>query len=273
MAVFTEIYRGRKQVKTISELQEATRLPRQRVIDLARGLANNEIALKTSRDGELAYAKIEFFAHHRDKILRAAGNKSVQDSIPTKRNSASRISRVTISGPGRVSRTMVDARHITVDDIDSFSKVRGFDEYPSEYTRIPEARFKAGIAEILGERDDFKDWGGESRDLSSTKVRVDGRRRMAAFAFKGPGKSGKLVPGKMGKNGDQIQRLFRCPADVFIVQYWRNVDDSVYEQMQNFAQTKSFIENRPIWYGVIDGDDSNILMLAYPRQFAGVKIQ
>ena len=98
---------------------------------------------------------------------------------------------------------------VTVDDIDSFSKVLDIDEIPGEYTRIYESKFKAGVAAILGEKDLFKDWGGELNDLSSTKVRIDGKRRMSAFAFKGPGTSGKLTPCKMGKNGDQIQRLFR----------------------------------------------------------------
>ena len=108
--------------------------------------------------------------------------------------------------------------------------------------------------------------------IKKTKVKIDGKRRMAAFAFKGPGKTGKLTPAKMGKNGDQIQRLFKCPADVYIVQYWQNVDDNVYEQMTQFAQLKSYFENRTIWYGVIDGDDSNRLMLAYPSRFPGVTI-
>ena len=76
----------------------------------------------------------------------------------------------------------------------------------------------------------------------------------------------------MGKNGDQIQRLFRCPADVFIVQYWREIDDSVQEQMIQFAQLRSYFENRTIWYGIIDGDDSNKLMLAYPARFPDAKI-
>src|SRR6266852_1195312 len=34
-----------------------------------------------------------------------------------------------------------------------------------------------------------------------------------------PATTGPLVPGKMGKNGDQIQRLFGSPAQVFFVQY------------------------------------------------------
>lgn len=273
IAVFTAIYHGGKQVKTVSELVQATKLSRQRVLDLGRGMVNNEIVVQTEKDGETAYQKVLFFTQQRDKILRLAGNKAAQDQIITKRNPRRDVRQVTIKTHFRVPRKRIDARHITIDDIDSFSKVLDIDEIPSEYTKIYETKFKAGVAAILGEKDRFKDWGGELNDLSSTKVRIDGKRRMAAFAFKGRGTSGKLTPGKMGKNGDQIQRLFRCPADVYIVQYWRNVDDSVYEQMTQFAQLKSYFENRTIWYGVIDGDDSNRLMLAYPSRYPGVAIE
>ena len=82
-----------------------------------------------------------------------------------------------------------------------------------------------------------------------------------------PGVKGKLTPGKMGKNGDQIQRLVTCPADVFIVQYWHVIDDSVLEQLEKLCQAKSFLEDREIWYGIIDGQDSNRLMEAYPKAF------
>jgi hypothetical protein len=71
----------------------------------------------------------------------------------------------------------------------------------------------------------------------------------------------------MGKNGDQIQRLFKTPASVFIVQYWGQVSESVIEQMSEFAKAKSAVEGSIIYYGIIDGDDSNRLLKAYPKAF------
>ncbi len=136
-----------------------------------------------------------------------------------------------------------------------------------DYVQMAEGEFKHGVAQILGERGSFKDWGGESRDLSSTRLRVAGKRRRAAFAFKGPGKSGRMTPAKMGKNADQIQRLARCPADVFFVHYSAEVDDSVMQQLEQLMTAKSFLESRKVWYGVIDGQDSARLIHAYPRQF------
>jgi hypothetical protein len=59
--------------------------------------------------------------------------------------------------------------------------------------------------------------------LYSTLLKIGGKRKAAAFGFKGPGQLGALVPGRMGKNGDQIQRLFQEEADVFFVQHWREI--------------------------------------------------
>ena len=71
----------------------------------------------------------------------------------------------------------------------------------------------------------------------------------------------------MGTNGDQIQRLFRAPAEVFLVQYWNTIDESVIEQMKICAIGKSFSEGRKIYFGIIDGRDTARLMLAYPEFF------
>jgi hypothetical protein len=133
---------------------------------------------------------------------------------------------------------------------------------------MSEARFKCGIKNILGEGGRFNDWGGERSDLSTDKVRVAGIRMRTAFAFKGFGTSGILTPKKMGKNADQIQRLFKCPASVFFVQYWGQIDDSVVDQMAEFAKAKSVSDGELVRYGIIDGDDSNRLIRAYPRAFS-----
>ena len=110
--------------------------------------------------------------------------------------------------------------------------------------------------------------GAVKNDLFTNKVRLHGARVAAAFALKGKATQGPLTPKKMGKNGDQIQRLFKSPATVFLVQYWGQVDQSVTEQMEEFAKAKSAVEGTEIYFAVIDGDDSNRLLKAYPRAFA-----
>ena len=71
----------------------------------------------------------------------------------------------------------------------------------------------------------------------------------------------------MGRNGDQIQRLFESRADLFIVQYWGQVDESVYQLMETFAVARSVHTGKRVYYGVIDGADSDRLVLAYPKEF------
>ena len=155
---------------------------------------------------------------------------------------------------------------ITVDEIDTFRKVRHVkaNTHPNP---MPEARFKRGIQRILGERGRFKDWGGERNDLLTTRLVLKGKRRAAAFAFKGPGLRGILTPGRMGKNGDQIHRLFNSAAEVFLVQYWNQIAESVLEQMEEFAKAKSVSDGKEIFFGVIDGQDSNRIITAYPKSF------
>jgi hypothetical protein len=96
---------------------------------------------------------------------------------------------------------------------------------------------------------------------------VAGARRAAAFAFKGPGQPGRLTIARMGKNGDQGPRLFQEPAAVFIVQHWREIDPEVLSLLHSLAIARSATSGQPIWYGVIDGQDSDRIRLAYPDAF------
>lgn len=133
---------------------------------------------------------------------------------------------------------------------------------------VSESQVRDGVKRILGEHGEFKDWGGEPNDLFTSRLALNGKRAAAAFAFKGPATSGKLTPGKLGKNGDQIQRLFGAPAAVFIVQYGGQVAQSVFEEMRTHAYAKAAASpGESIFYCVIDGTDSHRLLLAYPKQF------
>ena len=131
---------------------------------------------------------------------------------------------------------------------------------------LPEKKLKGAFAKIIGEKGSFKDWGGEKSDLYSTKLRFKGQRVPAAVAFKGKATKGKLVPGKMGKNGDQINRLFDEPAAVFLVVYCGQIDSSIISQMQAFAIGKALSGQR-ISYGVIDASDIGRLAAGYPTHF------
>jgi hypothetical protein len=265
IAVFKAIYHGKKRIKTVNEIATITGLDRMRVLQEGKRLSDNEIIHQIVAVGMTAYEKDRFCSVQKNKILRLVRDPAAFASFPTKTRPRGSLPReLTI----RIPRSRIQARYITIDDIDSFSRVLRVHVDPADYTPIAEVRFKTGITRILGENGRFHDWGGERNDLYTNRVRINGRRYLAAFAFKGPGTKGILSPGRMGKNGDQIQRLFGTPASVFFVQYWGQIAESVTEQMEEFAKAKSAVEGSVVFFGVIDGDDSNRLLKAYPRAFA-----
>jgi hypothetical protein len=268
--IFTEIYTGKAKIKTVPFLMKRTGLPRTRVLDAGKALSQADIVTQIKVNGVTAYEKIDFIQPLRARILRAKDPRK-RDAIPTKRNSsgAGAKSTLKITTTVRIQKKRNKATLVTVDDFDSFKKVRPV-PHGLDYVKMGETAFKTGVSRILGERGPFNDWGGEQRDLSSSHVRLNGHRRVTAIAFKGPGTSGRLTPGKMGKNGDQIQRLVRCPAEVFLVQYWGGIDDAVLEQLQDLVRLKAYFEDRSLWYGIIDGDDSARLIQAYPADFSAM---
>jgi len=260
--VFSAIYQGKKKIKAMSEIERITGLDRMSVLQEGGKLCNNDIAKKSKVGKELAYEKYPFYTQNKNKVLSLAGNKEALDKFPTKINPRIKVATMSLTFP----KSMIDAVQITIDDIDSFSKVRG--KSPSQSPMpIDEKVFKKGIQKILSEQGAFQDWGGETDDLFSTRLLINGERKNVAFGFKGKGTTGVLIPKKMGKNADQIQRLFRTPADVFLVQYWNRIDESIIEQMKNFATAKSACEGRRIYYGTIDGQDTIRIVEAYPDFF------
>jgi hypothetical protein len=260
--VFSAIYQGKRKIKTVSEIVNITSLDRIRVLQEAGKLCNNDIVKKAKSGKELAYEKYPFYTQNKNRVLSLAGNKEALEKFPTKTNPNIRGAITTLSFP----KKMVDAKQVTVDSVDSFAKVKGLS--PSQSPKpIDEKKFKEGIQKILGEEGAFQDWGGETDDLFSTRLLINGERKNVAFGLKGKGTTGVLTPKKMGKNADQIQRLFRTSADVFIVQYWDRIDESIIEQLKNFATAKSAYEGRRIYYGIIDGQDTLRILEAYGECF------
>jgi len=263
--VFEAIAKGKKLIKTVPEIKEKTGLSYMQIRKAGVVLAHEEIIGQTPKvKGWIAYRREAFYSKNRKAILSLARNPARLEKYPTSYSPKS------IGGKQFIRITVpvrsVRARRITVDEVESFKGVRKIGLGASGKP-FPERAFKKGLQAILGERGKFNDWGGETDDLFSTRLKIGSKRVAAAFGLKGKGTKGKLNPKKMGKNGDQIQRLFRSPADAFIVQYHGEVDSSVHELMERLAMAKSAAEGRIIYYGVMDGNDSARLIKAYPNQF------
>jgi hypothetical protein len=273
-SVFKEIYRGKaKKPKTAAAISDEIGLTPKRVLEIATPLAANHLFEQTKVDNLTAYKKYPAINTVKTRILALATNRKKLQEHVTVRNPRVRPQVIKVELAPKARDVVIDVRHITVDDIENFSRVRSLphSKVPEEMNpvRLPEKEFKLGTARILGNRGSFKDWGGERNDLYSTHLKIRGKRYAAAFGFKGPGKSGVLTPGKMGKNGDQIQRLLNSTAQVFLVQYEGEIAESVAAQMQQLAIAKSVSEGQRVFYGTIGLEDSYRLRLRYKKKFHG----
>jgi hypothetical protein len=258
--IFERVYFGQKQFKTVKDVAKALGLTEKHVLTVGKKLVDNGIITAKKVVGGTAYGKVTFCAAHKNRILGYARSPAKLSTVSTK-SSPKSVTNITIKHKG----VKIRVKQITFEDLDEFRAAKRI--RVAVRRKIPEKQFKYGIAALARQSGNFDDWGGEPNDLYTSKIRVNGQRKAMAFAFKGPATTGKLTPKKLGKNGDQIQRLFNSPADVFIVQYHDQIDESVIEQMKRFAIANSVTENKQVWFGVIDGDDTYRLIAAFPKQF------
>lgn len=264
-AVFEVIYHGKKKWKTVTAIAERTGLSKKRVLEEGKKIVDNGFAAQGKVDHQTAYSRDAILYQHKRKLFAAASNKAKLAAIATRVRPApagSATIRITLARPS------LRPRRITIDNISSFAKVRGYPNVTPmlKLHMLPEERIKKAFKSIIGETHDFKDWGGEKNDLYTNKLRIATARKQAAFAFKGRATKGPLTPKKMGKNGDQVGRLFSSDAEAFFVVYHSKVDESVHNQLHAHAIAKSMGGVR-VWYCVIDGDDLNRLHQAYPEHF------
>src|SRR5689334_13303637 len=270
--VFWEIYRGKtKAPKTAEEIGRNVRLTPKRVLEIASPLAANHLFEKTKKDGRTAYRKYPTINTVKRRIHGLASNKRRLEAHVTTRRPKPLPDEIKIRVSTNSDAVFVDVRHVTIEDIDNFSKVRSLShaKLPKKIIppRLPEKVFKYGTAGILGNRGKFTDWGGEKGDLYSTYMKIRGKRFASAIGFKGPATTGTLTPGKMGHNGDQIQRLFDSEAQVFLVQYEGQIAESVSQQLKALAVNKSVEDRRIVFYGTIPLEDSYRLRTKYASAF------
>lgn len=263
--VFAAIYHHKKKIKSVTEVMKKSGLKKRiRVLQEGRHLVRKGLARSARKDGETAYEMIDFFHAHKREILTAAANPKKLAAIPTKRKTAVTVTMRTNSSKARRPKAVA----LTLDDFDSFKALSNVKADGFIPRTVSEDQFKRGVQAVLGEPGVWRDWGGEMFDLSSTQLVYNGKRIGAVFAFKGPGTRGPLTPKKMGKNGDQIGRMYKGVGRVFILQYGESVEESVRQLMRTHAVEKSDATGETIYHVVIDGTDSDRLYRAYPTEFA-----
>jgi hypothetical protein len=165
-------------------------------------------------------------------------------------------------GPGTWMRDL----EIHIDQIESFSRVTEMKmarkKMSLDHLRgISERDIKIAIADILDEPNVPNDWGGERSDLFSSLMIVGGRRVSSAFLLKGPAHFRPMTFGDLGRNGDQIERLFNEPAELLVLQHCHEVTTPVRTMMRAFAQQMG----NPRRFVIIDGYDTIRLLTAYKK--------
>jgi len=265
LKVFKAIYQGKKAVKSVSEIATKTKLDKIRVLQEGGKLRGNGIVHAEKVGKETGYRKDVFYSTNRARILQLVGNPEKLKKLPTKTNpKTSGGATVVLRGIDRKPKT----KELHIDDIDSFKAVKKLRAQEKWKAPLSESKFKHGVQRILGEKGKFTDWGGEKGDLLSSRLRYRGKRITTAFAFKGPATRGVLTPRKMGKNGDQVQRLFETAANFFILQYWDAIGERVREQVEGWATLTSLRLQKQILFCLIDGVDTARLVRAYDRCFS-----
>ena len=129
---------------------------------------------------------------------------------------------------------------------------------------MPEEDVKVSLASIIGENFVRKDWAGEKSDLYSSNVIFKGKRMSTAFLLKGPSVK-RLTIDKCGKRGNQILRLIKEPAELFVVQHNGEIDTDVIEFLETCVSDLSRKKSVKLYYSVIDGVDTARVLIAYNK--------
>lgn len=151
------------------------------------------------------------------------------------------------------------------EEIDSFARIEEIS--PSDVSdliplELPESEIKSHLCKILGNPFIPKDWGGEASDIFCT-IKFRRKTVPAAFVLKGKAYAHKpLRIADLGKNGDQLVRMFSLQAKIFVVQSNGPVDGTVYNHIQCQVAEK-LMTAQPVYYLVLDGVQTARLLRAY----------
>jgi len=265
-AVWEVIYSGKRKwwnAKEISAKLKGKISPK-RVTEVGKKLLGDGLIHQVPDRYPIVYEKIPDVHHLKSRIRSLARNKAKRDALATKRDR----SHVSVNVKQSKAREG-EAVEITIDDIDQFKRTRKLNKQKQKpLSPLPESRFKRGLQRLFKDYGVHKDHGGEIDDFYTNQFRMAGKRYSAAFALKGPGVGVKIVtPGKWGKQGNQIQRMVKAPARVFLLQSELQIDEYSIDQLKSLVENKAHQEGRKLFYGYIDMHDSARLRRAYPEAF------
>ncbi|MGV3713455.1 hypothetical protein [Pseudolysinimonas sp.] len=127
-----------------------------------------------------------------------------------------------LSADERKLRMFNDRRDRHPSEIDQFAGIDWTSRISSAVMKkvadTPEAVVKAAVADLLAQDFVPMDWGGERSDMFTSNTRMGGRFVRSAWLLKGKSVKHPMRIADLGKNGDQLDRLFTEPAELYVVQ-------------------------------------------------------
>src|SRR5260370_10801439 len=160
---------------------------------------------------------------------------------------------------------------LNIQDIDSFSKVRGVNHRDVEgylkngFLNRDEDAIKIAFAEIIEESFVPEDWPGETEDLYTSRMWYNGQRVRASIIFNGPGKvkAKQTRLRDLGARGDQLVRMMRVDSSkLYILQSVKPISHEIVVTFEALIKDQRSKGN--LCYAcVIDGQDTAEILSAY----------
>lgn len=148
-----------------------------------------------------------------------------------------------------------------IDEIPRIEEISYEDVDVTKMKNYSEDEIKQWFADIMKESFVQSHWAGQKCDLYTSHLHVEGERKTAAFLLKGPSHFNVMKNRDLGKNGDQIVRLFSESADLYILQHCYVISADVRSMMKTFASR--FYQ--PSLFTIIDGNDTMRILKAYEK--------
>lgn len=162
-----------------------------------------------------------------------------------------------------------DAERIFLEDIDSFSRAAKIDSQAASQVSLNdvyEDDVKIALIEIIGERFIPKHSANEKSDLYTSQVILRGRRVPTAFLLKSM-RSVKTMDMKsgLGKRSNQILRLIKEPAVLYVVQHTGEIITDVVDHLYAQVYKKAIELQKTLYYYIMDGNETARVLLGYNR--------
>jgi hypothetical protein len=164
-----------------------------------------------------------------------------------------------------------ESPRLFIQTIDSFSKVRGLNTaqvksfLTNGFLDIPEDTVKTAFLEIIGQSYKPNDWGGETEDIYSSHLWLNGERVQASIILKGGGTihGHETHLGDLGKNGDQLERMMRTSSTkLFIIQSVKPIGQDIINATQAFV-SQHWANGNKCYFCIVEGQDTAMLLYAY----------